>query len=123
MGRLKYHILVDKLGGIKLPIKPIDMQGMVPKSQQISKVQRNNDYKQEHFVNSQTMEQNKEIERKQKQVNKASESYKLKINKESESNKKRKSKKDKSEQNKKKKSSSTIKEKQKRIGKYLDVKI
>ena len=105
-----------------MPIRPIDFQNIIPKTQQMSKNQQNQNNKHKNFIHGQIVKQDNQVRRELKQVKKTNKSESLKVNRDGKnSNGSNQSKKEKDKQKE-------DKEKGNKRGKYsigsnIDIKI
>ncbi|SDY84041.1 hypothetical protein SAMN05660462_01015 [Proteiniborus ethanoligenes] len=84
-------------------MRPIDLNNLIPKTQEISKLQQLENNKHKNFMHNQSTTQNKKFENELKKVNTTSKTYKPKINKDEKDNNKNKSFKEKDGQEEKEK--------------------
>ncbi len=105
-----------------MPIKPIDLQNVVVKTQQLSKVEQNENNRNKNTMHNQVVRQNNLDIKKNKQVIKTSKSYKSKIDREKDkkNNSNNESRKKKNKNNKKEKEQKKCKS---LIGHNIDIKI
>lgn len=71
-------------------MRPIDLNNLIPKTQEVSKLQQIENNKHKNFMHNQSINQNKKFENELKKVNTTNKAYKPKINKDEKENKKNK---------------------------------
>lgn len=106
-------------------MRPIDLNNLLPKTQQLSKVQQMENNKHKDFMHNQVIFQNKKFENELKKVNTTDKTYDAKIHNKQKNNKSNsKSKKDtKHEQNSKEKDKMVEDVSDGIVGSKIDIKI
>ncbi|WP_041701669.1 hypothetical protein [Gottschalkia acidurici] len=106
-----------------MSIRPIDLKIIVPKTQEISRIEQNNQDKQKFLLQDQISEQNKKFEHELKKVNDSEKTEKSKINNNDENEEKGKRENKGKKDRKAKASQDEEKAKNTTLGANIDIKI